>query len=39
MELEKNHRELYGALTGFVSGSMAEIGTFTRVKNNAIAES
>jgi hypothetical protein len=29
---------IYGALTGFVSGRMAEIETFTRVKNNAIVK-
>jgi hypothetical protein len=29
---------VYGALTGFVSGRMAEIGTFIKVKNNAIVK-
>jgi hypothetical protein len=29
---------IYGALTGFISGRMAEIGTFIGVKNNAIVK-
>jgi hypothetical protein len=29
---------IYGALTAFISGRMAEIGTFTRVKSKAIAK-
>jgi hypothetical protein len=29
---------IYGALTGFISGRMAEIGTFIKVKNNAIVK-
>src|SRR5215203_259578 len=29
---------IYGALAGFISGRMVEIGTFTKVRNNAIAK-
>jgi hypothetical protein len=29
---------IYGALTGFVSGRMAEIGIFIKIKNNAIVK-
>jgi hypothetical protein len=29
---------IYGALTGFISGRMAEIGIFIKIKNNAIVK-
>jgi hypothetical protein len=30
---------IYGALAGFISGRMVEIGTFVKVRNDAIAKS